>query len=463
MPERTESESRRLLRRLRDSLAAPGGGQDRLDRITHHIADSMRSQVCSVYLFRDADTLELCATEGLRAEAVHRTRLRLGEGLVGRVARTGRPINTADAPAQPGFRYMPETGEEVFPSFLGVPIQRVGEKLGVLVVQSREAREYTEDEVYGLEVVAMVLAEMAELGAFLGNEAQPSTHRFPAVFRGDTGQEGAAEGQVWLHEPRVVITNPVGDDPDKERARLAEAVAMLRQTVDQMVAETEMPGAEGEAVLEAYRMFANSKSWLRRMEEDIDLGLSAEAAVEKEQSQARARLESARDAEGHAVMTAPIDGVVSAIRAAPGAVVAAGDPVLRLSSENELEARVDLTAAELVETLYRGLADNSVGKTIDTLLRNDLILLDELGFAPLDDTGAQLLFRFVAAAYERRSLGVASHHSFEDWGRFLPEHTTAVSLLDRLLHHCHTVVTDGDSYRMKQARQNGGTRLKSTK
>ena len=120
------------------------------------------------------------------------------------------------------------------------------------------------------------------------------------------------------------------------------------------------------------------------------------------------------------------------------------------------------TAADLVETLYRGLADNSVGKTIDTLLRNDLVLLDELGFAPLDDTGAQLLFRFIAAAYERRSLGVASHWPFESWGRFLPEHTTAVSMLDRLLHHCHTVVTDGDSYRMKQARQNGGTRIKTT-
>lgn len=120
------------------------------------------------------------------------------------------------------------------------------------------------------------------------------------------------------------------------------------------------------------------------------------------------------------------------------------------------------TAADLVETLYRGLADNSVGRLIDTLLRNDLILLDELGFAPLDDTGAQLLFRFIAAAYERRSLGVASHWPFESWGRFLPEHTTAVSMLDRLLHHCHTVVTDGDSYRMKQARQNGGTRIKTT-
>jgi DNA replication protein DnaC len=120
------------------------------------------------------------------------------------------------------------------------------------------------------------------------------------------------------------------------------------------------------------------------------------------------------------------------------------------------------TAADLVETLYRGLADNSVGRVIDTLLRNDLILIDELGFAPLDDTGAQLLFRFVAAAYERRSLGIGSHWPFESWGRFLPEHTTAVSLLDRLLHHCHTVVTDGDSYRMKQARAKGGTRINTS-
>jgi DNA replication protein DnaC len=120
------------------------------------------------------------------------------------------------------------------------------------------------------------------------------------------------------------------------------------------------------------------------------------------------------------------------------------------------------TAADLVETLYRALADNSVGKTIENLLRNDLIICDELGFAPLDDTGAQLLFRFVAAAYERRSLGIGSHWPFESWGRFLPEHTTAVSMLDRLLHHCHVVVTDGDSYRMKQARARGGPTRKTS-
>jgi DNA replication protein DnaC len=120
------------------------------------------------------------------------------------------------------------------------------------------------------------------------------------------------------------------------------------------------------------------------------------------------------------------------------------------------------TAAELVETLYRALADNSVGKMIEALLRSDLIICDELGFAPLDDTGAQLLFRFIAAAYERRSLGIGSHWPFESWGRFLPEHTTAVSLLDRLLHHCHVTITDGDSYRMKQARARGGAIRKTS-
>jgi DNA replication protein DnaC len=115
------------------------------------------------------------------------------------------------------------------------------------------------------------------------------------------------------------------------------------------------------------------------------------------------------------------------------------------------------TAADLVDALYRGLADNSVGKAIDTLLRNDLILVDDIGFAPLGETGSQLLFRFVSAAYERRALGVASHWPFDQWGRFLPEHTTAVSLLDRLLHHANVVVTDGDSYRMRQARARGGS------
>ncbi|MBI1218995.1 MAG: phosphoenolpyruvate--protein phosphotransferase [Rhodobacteraceae bacterium] len=296
MADGTESDSRRLLRRLRDSLAEPGKGQERLDRITHLIADSMRCEVCSIYLFRDDDTLELCATEGLKAESVHQTRLRMGEGLVGRVAKSGQPVNTGNAPAERGFRYMPETGEEIYSAFLGVPIQRLGEKLGVMVVQSKTARQYSEDEVYALEVVAMVVAEMTELGAFIGEgEALSALHTHPVMFRGATGQEGAAEGRVWLHEPRVVVTNPVADDPQAECIRLRAALDELRLSVDTLLTETDPGDGEQQQVLEAYRMFANSRGWLKRMEEDIHRGLSAEAAVEKEQSATRARLDQVPD------------------------------------------------------------------------------------------------------------------------------------------------------------------------
>ena len=295
MAERVETESRKLLGRLRDAMASDVAGQARLDKITQLIANSMGCEVCSIYLFRDEDTLELCATEGLNEAAVHETRMKLGEGLVGRVAKRRTVINTPDAPQAAGFRFMPETGEEIYSSFLGVPVQRLGETLGVLVVQSKVAREFSADEVYALEVVAMVLAEMAELGAFVGEGAAMSArHSQPVLLRGTVGQEGVAEGHVWLHEPRVVVSNPIADDPERETERLTEAVEQLRLSVDQLLSLT--ADKEQQKVLEAYRMFANSKGWMRRMVEDIQSGLSAEAAVEKEQSMARARLGQVNDA-----------------------------------------------------------------------------------------------------------------------------------------------------------------------
>ncbi|GAB1377572.1 phosphoenolpyruvate--protein phosphotransferase [Pararhodobacter sp.] len=296
MQDRSESESRRLLRRLRDTLAEPVRGQERLDSIVGLISDSMGTDVCSIYLFRDRETLELCATRGLNPESVHRTRMRLGEGLVGRVARTATAVNTADAPNERGFRYMPETGEEIFSSFLGVPIQRLGEKLGVLVVQSKEARAYSDDEIYALDVTAMVLAEMTELGAFTSEDtviARP--HKHPVMIRAGSGQEGTAEGQVWLHEPRVVVTNLVNDDPVAEVERLRQGVERLRVSVNDLMETAATSDKEHREVLEAYRMFANSRGWLRRMEQSIESGLSAEAAVEKEQSEARARLQQVPD------------------------------------------------------------------------------------------------------------------------------------------------------------------------
>ena len=296
MAQLTGQDSRQLLKKLRDTLAEDGDGQQRLDHITQLVSQSMGAEVCSIYLRRDRQTLELCATEGLKKASVHQTRLRYGEGLVGRVALEANPINAEDAPKEKGFRYMPETGEERYSSLLGVPIQRLGEMLGVLVVQSKDKRKYSDDEIYALEIVAMIIAEMKELGAFVGQgEAMTAPHQRALMFSGGSAQEGAAQGQVLLHDPQIVITNPVADDPDAEKTRLSEAMDQLRISVDDLLdankSETGADsGDEHHDVLEAYRMFANSKGWLTRLESSIDSGLAAEVAVEKEQSATRARM-----------------------------------------------------------------------------------------------------------------------------------------------------------------------------
>jgi len=299
MPATKGVESHILLKRLRDILAEQGEGQERLNKITHIIACSMEAEVCSIYLRRDEITLELCATEGLNPESVHQTHMRVGQGLVGRIADSANPFKTEDAPAAKGFRFMPETGEEVYASFLGVPIQRVGEVLGVLVVQNKAARIYTDDEVYGLEVVAMVIAEMAELGAFIseGEQAMAMPHQRPFFAKGLIGQDGVAEGHVLLHEPHIVIANPVADDPEVECKRLSDAFSNLQAQIDEMLAAESMASkGEHREVLEAYRMFAHDKGWRTRMEGFIHSGLAAEVAVEKDQSNTRTRMERVPDA-----------------------------------------------------------------------------------------------------------------------------------------------------------------------
>ena len=236
MNDRPIENSRELLNRLRATLAEDGDGQARLDHIVTLVAQSMGTEVCSIYLRRDRQTLELCATRGLKDSAVHQTRMRLGQGLVGRVAQTAQPIVTSDAPNTKGFRYMPETGEELFTSMLAVPIQRLGDVLGVLVVQNKQARNYDSDEVYALEVVAMVIAEMKELGAFVGDgEAMSAPHQRQLLIQASTAQEGAAQGVVVLHDPKIVISNLVADNPEAEKKRLADAIDALRVSVDKLL------------------------------------------------------------------------------------------------------------------------------------------------------------------------------------------------------------------------------------
>jgi phosphotransferase system enzyme I (PtsP) len=295
MPFSQAVDSRVLLTRLRATLAEPGDGQERLNRIVRMVAEGLVGDVCSIYLRRDEQWLELMATEGLNPSSVHLSRLRFGQGLVGQIADTAEPINTRDASHTRGFRLLPETGEEGIASFLGVPIQRLGEVLGVLVVQNRAPREYTDDEVYALEVIAMVIAEMTELGAFVGPSDQ-RPHKQPFFVRGLVGQEGAAEGTVVLHDPQVLISEPISDDPARETGRLGAAIEALRAEVDEMLAADYLSGGgEHHDVLNAYRMFAHDKGWVRRMEASIDSGLAAEVAVEKEQSATRARMSRAAD------------------------------------------------------------------------------------------------------------------------------------------------------------------------
>ena len=298
MPFSQAVDSRVLLTRLRATLAEHAGGQERLDRIVRLVAEGLVADVCSVYLRRDDSWLELCATEGLKPELVHLSRLRVGQGLVGQIAETAEPINTRDAFHTRGFRYLPETGEEGLESFLGVPVQRLGEVLGVLVVQNREPRDYTDDEVYALEVIAMVIAEMAELGAFVGPGAMELArpHRLPFYVKGFVGQEGVAEGTVVLHEPQIVVADPITDDPTRERARLRAAIEALRAEVDEMLAADYLTSTgEHRDVLNAYRMFAHDKGWVRRLEASVESGLAAEVAVEKEQSATRTRMTRSAD------------------------------------------------------------------------------------------------------------------------------------------------------------------------
>jgi phosphotransferase system, enzyme I, PtsP len=287
-----------LLRRLREVMAEKVSAQERLDKIVVLIAANMVAEVCSVYVLRVDGTLELYATEGLNKEAVHQTVLRSDEGLVGLVASEANPINLSEAQNHPAFSYRPETGEEIYHSFLGVPVLRAGNTLGVLVVQNRARRTYTEEEEEALQTTAMVLAEMiasGELSAIAKPGLEPAARR-PLHLTGTALNEGIALGHVVLHEPRVVITNFIADDVPKEIKRLEAAVETMRSDLDVLLERGEVAdGGEHRDVLEAYRMFAYDRGWVHRLEEAVATGLTAEAAVERVQSDTRARMLRATD------------------------------------------------------------------------------------------------------------------------------------------------------------------------
>jgi phosphotransferase system enzyme I (PtsP) len=294
MPALGATGPRTLLRRLREIMAEQISAQSRLDKLVMLIATNMVAEVCSIYLRRAGKYLELFATEGLNRSAVHKTRMKEGEGLVGLVASTGEAVNLSEAPAHPHFSYRPETGEDPYKSFLGVPIVRGGQVFGVLTVQNRAAVLYSEEEVEALQTVAMVLAEVVAQGGLFNiaelDEPELRADR-PRTFKGEGLSEGVAVGHVVLHEPRVKVERMIADNPQEELKRLDDAIASLRESVDTMLDSSELDlTGEGREIIEAYRLFAYDQGWRQRMRDAVRTGLTAEAGVERVQDEMRVRV-----------------------------------------------------------------------------------------------------------------------------------------------------------------------------
>lgn len=293
------SRSRRLLRSLRDVMAAGGRADDRLQQIARLVAADLVAEVCSIYIRRAGDVLELFATEGLNPEAVHQTRLRIGEGLVGEVAANARPVAYSDAQSQPGFAYRPETGEEAFNAFVGVPVMSAGRVVGVLVGQNRAQRHYDEEEIESLQTVAMVLAELISGGEIVDpEEFLPADGNavLPLRLTGLSFHGGLAMGRAVLHRPRIVVDHVVADDPDAEFEKLSKCVEQMRASLDDMFADSGIDNdGEHAEVIETYKMFASDKGWVKRIEDAIGTGLTADAAVLRVLDDMRARLGSSPD------------------------------------------------------------------------------------------------------------------------------------------------------------------------
>ena len=293
MPVSAAASAREILVRLHDVMAARTSAQAKLNSVTNIIGETIGSEVCSIYLLREG-VLELYATRGLAQEAVHVTRLAMGEGLVGTIAERIEVLNLDEAASHPDFAYKPETGEERYHSFAGVPIVRRERAVGVLCVQHEASRRYDDVEIEALQTVAMVLSELiANAGLVDAGTGGGDRPALTAAVRiaGQKLVEGMAAGCAVFHQPRIVIEHTVSEDTDAERHRVYAAFDKMREQIDRITQQAEF-GVDGEhkEVLQTYKMFAYDEGWSRRINEAIDSGLTAEAAIERVQQRTRQRM-----------------------------------------------------------------------------------------------------------------------------------------------------------------------------
>ncbi|WP_033075647.1 phosphoenolpyruvate--protein phosphotransferase [Sphingopyxis sp. MWB1] len=292
-PTTAAQSARTILTRLHEVMASRTNAQGKLNQVVGIIGECLNTEVCSIYLLREG-ALELFATRGLNQEAVHVTRLALGEGLVGTIADQIETLNLDEAAAHPDFSYRPETGEDLFHSFAGVPIIRRERAVGVLCVQHTDPRRYDDIEIETLQTVAMVLSELIANADLVDDAARLDAAAADQSAQRLSGQklvDGMGAGIAVFHQPRITIEHTVADDVEAERHRVYAAFDKMREQIDRMASQAEFGvGGEHEEVLETYKMFAYDEGWSRRINEAIDSGLTAEAAIERVQQRTRMRM-----------------------------------------------------------------------------------------------------------------------------------------------------------------------------
>lgn len=432
--------SRKLLKSLRDLMALDLDARERLNKIAATIALGVAAEVCSIYLKRPGDMLELFATVGLDTAAVGRTRLRIGEGLVGKIAATATPVVLANAWTDPDFVFCPETREEIYKSFLGIPILQGGRVVGVLTVQNKSERQYDEEDVETLETVAILLAYLVVSQDFvlpLEQITADGNGLIPLRLSGIRINSGLGLGKAHLYNAAPKITRMLSDNAEGELQRLSEAVHNMHRGIDGLIASLQnlpAPSSEHLDVLETYRLFAGDKNWLARIQDAIKTGLSAEAAVQMVHNETRAKMLKINDPYLRARLS-DLEDIAS--RLLKYLIGHSGMPMPHLMDQDFIVVARDLGPAALLEfdrkylkglileegsqtahvaIVARALDIPVVGKVPEALLKiepGDIVIADgdeaEVYIRPGEDT-LQSFREGVAARQKRKARFAAARH-----------------------------------------------------
>lgn len=273
-----------ILRELRRISESSEDIPVKLEKTVNMIVRHMEADAGACYLLVDDNYLELFAACGFRADAVHKVSLRVGEGLVGEVAKENRSLSVIDAWKHPRFSYKTELGEEEYKSFIGVPLIRWGRAIGVITLQTKTEHEFSRVETDILETIAMVLSELVaseEMTEYKNGLIKSRGQIEKEKFKGLSLSKGYGLGSAVVHRRRQAVTKIFAEDKEQELKKLEAAHARMNHDLDEKFNSTKLGIGEHVDILDAYRMFAKDKGWYKKIADNVQSGLTAEAAVER--------------------------------------------------------------------------------------------------------------------------------------------------------------------------------------